>query len=99
MYAVVGIWRRDESQSEEQLRVLREQIVPNVRQSPDFVSGYWTHDRSGGRDYTKIVFESEEAALGLKALIEGNSRNQTEHGITLESLAVAEVLAEAQTSA
>ncbi|MDP9353451.1 MAG: hypothetical protein M3P51_18180 [Chloroflexota bacterium] len=99
MYAVVGVWRRDVSQSEEQLSVLREQIVPNVSQSPGFVSGYWTHDRSGGRDYTMIVFEREEAALDFKGVVEGNSQNQAEHGIKLESLAVAEVLAEAHAGA
>ena len=99
MYAVVGIWRRDESQFAEQLRVLRERIVPNVRQSAGFVSGYWTRDPGSGTDYTVIVFDAEEAALAFKAVVEGNSRNQAEHGIKLESLAVAEVLAEAQAGA
>ncbi len=96
MYAVVGIWHRDESQSEEQLRVLREQIVPSVRQSPGFVSGYWTHDPSSGKDYTVIVFEREDAARSFKAVVEGNSQGQAERGIALESLSVAEVLAEAR---
>ena len=98
MYAVVGIWHRDESQSEEQLRVLREQIVPNVRQSPGFVSGYWAHDPGSGKDYTTIVFEGEEAALAFKAEVEGNSQGQAANGIQLETLAVAAVLAEAQAS-
>ncbi len=45
-----------------------------------------------------IIFEGEEAALSFKTAVEGNSQSQTAHGITLESLAVAAVLAQAQAS-
>ncbi len=40
MYAVVGIWQRDEQQSEAQLQFLRERIVPNVGRSSGFLAGY-----------------------------------------------------------
>ncbi len=93
MYAVVGIWQRDEQQSEAQLQFLRERIVPNVGRSPGFVAGYWTHDHSTGKDHTMIVLDSEAAALAFKDGVEGNSRNQTAYGVTMELLTVVEVLA------
>ncbi len=95
MYAVVGIWQRDERASEAQLQVLREQIVPNVSRSPGFVAGYWTHDHSTGKDHTMIVLDSEAAALAFKAVVEGNSRNQAALGVTMELLSVVEVVAAA----
>ncbi len=93
MYAVVGIWQRDEQQSDAQLQVLREQIVPNVGRSPGFVAGYWTYDHSTGKDHTMIVLDSEEAALAFKAGVEGKSQNQAALGLTVELLTVVEVLA------
>lgn len=93
MYAVVGIWQREEQQSEAQLQFLRERIVPNVRQSPGFVAGYWTHDHNTGKDHTLIVLDSEAAALAFKAGVEANSQNQAAHGVALELLTVVEVVA------
>ncbi len=93
MYAVIGVWRSASHHLEEQLRVLRERIVPGVSRSPGFVAGYWTHDRSSGKDHTTIVFEGEEAALAFKSAVGGNSRNQAAHGMEIELLVVVEVLA------
>ncbi len=38
-YAVIGVWNMDASRWEEQWRVLHEQLVPMVSQSPGFVAG------------------------------------------------------------
>ncbi len=95
LHAVVGIWTRNTGQSEEQLQELRERIVPNVRQSPGFVAGYWTHDSITGKDHTLLVFESEEAAQQCKIGVEQNSQRQGEVGIHRDLLTVVEVVAEA----
>ncbi len=94
MRAVVGIWTRDAAQTEEQIRELRERIVPNVRQSPGFVAGYWTHDPVTGKDHTLLVFGNEEAAQRCKIGVEQNSQRQGEVGIQRDLLTVVEVVAE-----
>jgi quinol monooxygenase YgiN len=96
MHAVVGIWRRAGGQDEARMRVLRERIVPSVRRNPGFVAGYWTHDHATGKDHTFVVFETREDAETFKAVVERNSRDQAEHGMRKELLAIAEVTAEAR---
>ena len=95
MHAVVGTWTRDAAQSEEQLRELRERIVPDVRQSPGFVTVYWMRDQVTGMDHTLLVYESEEAAQSCKIGVEQNSQGQGEVGIRRELLTVVEIVAEA----
>ncbi len=95
MHAVVGVWARDAGQSEEQLRELRERIVPNIRRSPGFVAGYWMHDPATGKDHTLIVFETEDAARTCKAGVEQNSQRQAAVGVHRDVLTIVEVVAEA----
>ncbi len=39
---------------------LREEVVPQVSQTPGFVAGYWTRKGNGG--LSMVVFESEDVA-------------------------------------
>jgi len=69
---------------------LTNDIVPNVKQAPGFVAGYWF----GGPDkgYATIVLESEENAQGLVSRI----REQEGPGhATIDSIDVHEVVANA----
>ena len=97
-YAVIGVWNMEASRWDEQQRVLHEQLVPMVSQSPGFVAGYWMGDRAASKTYTTIVFENEAAALGFKAFLTGDAAksNQEQSGVHNESLIVAEVAAEAR---
>lgn len=69
---------------------LQAQIVPQVKQAPGFVAGYWANvQRERGRGI--MVFESEEAAQSVADMLsqfEGD-------GATLEGVEVAEVDASA----
>jgi hypothetical protein len=70
---------------------LREQIVPNVKQAPGFVAGYWV--RAEGEGNGVIVFESEDAAReAAERLSERIGENP---GVTLNSVTVGEVVASA----
>jgi hypothetical protein len=93
-YAVVGTWTLAEGRWEEQVRGLREQIVPLVRQSPGFVAGYWLGDRATGRTSSTVILEDEEAARHFQAFVAGNPANREQAGVTLESLTIVEVTAE-----
>jgi hypothetical protein len=94
MHAVVAVFSRTEKRLEDQ-HVLRERIVPGVRQSPGFVAGYRTYDYLTGRSHNMLVFETENAAQNMLASVEQNSRGQAEAGLQLDMISVTEVLAEA----
>jgi hypothetical protein len=70
---------------------LREQVVPNAKQAPGFVAGYWVRDEGEGRG--TIVFESEDAAQGAAERI--RERIGENPGVTLNSVTVGEVVASA----
>jgi hypothetical protein len=94
-YAVLGVWTMAEGRWEEQLRGLREQVVPRAQQIPGFVAGYWLGDQSAGKTYSMIVLEDEDAARNFRAFVEGNPTSREQAGVTMESLTIAEVQAEA----
>lgn len=70
--------------------LLKEQIVPNISQSPGFVAGYWTNP-GGDKGAAMIVFESEEAATNVAETI----RQAPNEHITFDSIEIAEVVAHA----
>jgi hypothetical protein len=70
---------------------LRDQVVPNVKQAPGFVAGYWTRDEGQGNGV--IVFESEDAAKQAAERI--GERIGQNPGVALNSVKVAEVVANA----
>jgi hypothetical protein len=70
---------------------LREQVVPNAKQAPGFVGGYWVSAEGEGRGV--IVFESEDAANAASEQI--SERIGENPGVTLNSVTVGEVVANA----
>ena len=69
--------------------VLRERVVPRVSQAPGFVAGYWTRKDNTGLSMT--VWESEEAATSAGEM----ARSLAPEGVTVESVEVREVVANA----
>ncbi len=69
--------------------VLREQVVPRVKEAPGFVAGYWTRDGSTGR--SMVVFDSEEHARAASDMVPSTVPPGTE----IEGISVAEVVANA----
>jgi hypothetical protein len=70
---------------------LRDQVVPNVKQAPGFVAGYWTRDEGEGNGV--IVFESEDAARQAAERL--SERIGANPAVTLNSVKVSEVIANA----
>ena len=71
------------------LEELRQQVVPRVSQAPGFVAGYWVRFESENRGTSVVVFDSEENARNAA------SQFQPPEGVTLESIDVGEVVANA----
>ena len=73
---------------EQATKVLREEVVPRVRQAPGLVAGYWVRlDENQGRSI--VVFESEEAANAAADQV----RETSFEFVTLNSVDVHEVVA------
>lgn len=92
-YAVVGSWTMAPSRWEEQLRGLHEQIVPLVCRHPGFVAAYWLGDRDTGKAHSTIILEDEAAARRFQALVEEDPASRSQAGVTMDTLAIIEVVA------
>lgn len=69
--------------------ILREQVVPKVKELPGFVAGYWTRGDGIGR--SMVVFDSEQNAQAASDLVP----SMIPPGTTLESNEVSAVVAHA----
>ena len=69
--------------------VLREQVVPRVKELSGFVAGYWTRDDSTGR--SMVIFDSEENARAASDMVP----SMVPAGTQIEGNSVAEVVANA----
>jgi hypothetical protein len=93
MYAVVGKWRMDPAQREEQDRILNDQIVPMVKQAPGFVSGYWGRAADGVQAVSFVVFEDQAAADGFAATVESDPEDRARAGVEAGWLTITEIVA------
>jgi hypothetical protein len=67
---------------------LRNEIVPQVKQAPGFVAGYWTRLDGGNQGRGVMVFESEDSARAVAARLSDNPAEE----VTLDSVDVGEVI-------
>ena len=96
MHAMVGVFKMDPRQFARQRKELEERIVPLVRHQPGFVSATWTYDRDAGRSHSLVVLDSEHAARKFADFVKEQSSVPNDAGVRLESITLAEVLAEAR---
>ena len=75
--------------------MLHEEVVPTVKQVPGFVAGWWTRDQDKTNGMGVIIFESEEAAQGVKQRLESNEGPGGSDNIELQGIEVREVVANA----
>ena len=69
--------------------ILRDQVVPRVKELPGFIAGYWT--RSDGVGRSIVVFDSEENARAASDLVP----SMVPSGTAVEGNDVSEVVAHA----
>jgi hypothetical protein len=97
MYAVVGSWKMDVGQLDQQQRVLREEIVPAVKSAPGFVSAYWCHSADWTDAVSFVTFDDRIHAEQFAAYVAGDPHGRDANGVTAgaEGLRVVEVHATA----
>ena len=79
------------SDNEAATRFLHERVVPGISQAPGFVTGHWTQWDEGSKGAAMMIFESEDAALQAKEMIQP----PPDGSVAMESVDVAEVVAHA----
>jgi hypothetical protein len=82
-HATVATFRMDMSREDEQLRGLREVIIPGVRRHPGFLRGSWLLDREAGESVDVLTYSSRESAEQLRDNVEGNAANQAAARVAL----------------
>jgi len=93
MHTAILTFHHDPATWAEQQPELHNRIIPFVKQSPGFVAGYWTYDAKESRTVSFIVFENATQAEALRRAV--REQTQGKKGpVTLESIRIAEILAE-----
>lgn len=73
--------------TEASLNRLRDEVVPQVKQMPGVVAGYWT--RKDDKGISMVVFESEDGANAMSERVPTIVPDE----VTLENVEVREVVA------
>ena len=76
-------------------QMLENEVVPTVKQIPGFVSGVWTRSLDGSNGMSLMVFESEEAAHGVKERLESPEGPISSGAVDLQGVEIREVAASA----
>ena len=92
MYAVVVNVSIAPGQFEASQKVLREQVVPRVKQAPGFVKGYWTVRDDSAQGTSMSIFRTQRDAENAMTMVRSSPPPP---GVTLNSVEVREVVAEA----
>jgi hypothetical protein len=81
---------------EKALQGLTEEVVPRVSEMPGFVAGHWTRSADGHDGLARVLFDSEDAARAAAERV--SQPTIVAETVTLESVEVREVVAQAQAS-
>jgi hypothetical protein len=92
MYAVIVNVSIAPGQFEASRKVLREQVVPRVKQAPGLVKGYWTVRDDSTQGISMAVFRTKQDAENAMAMVRNSPPPP---GVTVNSVEVREVVAEA----
>jgi len=68
MHAVVVTVGIESGKADEATAILRNQVVPDVKATPGFVSGTWARSEDGANGHSVVLFENEETAKAALAL-------------------------------
>ncbi len=89
MHAVLVHVRVEPGSEEEALEYLRGNVLPQVKQIPGLLSGYWLAAKDG-EGMSVLLFENEDAAQATANAIPNTPRAPT---VTLGAIEVREVVA------
>ncbi len=89
MYANLVTVRID-TDFNEAIKGLREQVLPQVKQAPGLVAGYWMHPQDD-QGTSIVIFETEQQAQSAAQMVQQGSSPMP--GVTIISVETREVVA------
>ena len=92
MHAILVSVRIEPGHAQEGQEHLDANVVPRAKETPGFISGYWTQSGDGKRGFSLGIFESEEAARAAAKMIPTLPRPDF---VTFDNIEVEEVVAQA----
>lgn len=90
MHAVIVNVTMAKEQFENNLKALREQTLPRVKQMTGLVKGYWTRSADGLHGTSVVVFGSKQNADEAAGMV----RSAAPPSVTIDSIEVREVVAD-----
>jgi len=93
MHALVITVGIDADRADQATAMLHDQVVPDVKATPGFVSGTWARSEDGTRGHSVVLFESEDTAQA--ALAQAKQGPPPEAPVKILYAEVYEVLAQA----
>jgi hypothetical protein len=99
MYGVVGRWKMDLSQAEQQQAFLTERIVPSVSRAEGFVSGYWSRPGVDGVAHSFVVFADEASAAAFAESVRRDPHDRRTRGVHGDDLTIVQIAADAHSAA
>jgi hypothetical protein len=89
----------DPKRRAEQEVTLHERIIPMLQGLPGFVASTSSYDATRSYAHSHIIFETAADAEAFAAFVRADGMGaQKEQGVEVESLVIAEVIAEARSS-
>lgn len=82
---------RIDADFDDALRGLREQVLPQVKQTPGLVAGYWLQPSGGNQGTSIVVYETEEQAQNAAQMVQQGTSPMP--GVTITSVETREVVA------
>lgn len=73
------------------LKGLHEQVLPRVKQAPGLVAGYWLQPRDDNQGTSIVLFETEQQAQNAAQMVQQGSNPMP--GVTVISVETREVVA------
>ncbi|HEY5936351.1 MAG TPA: hypothetical protein VIU61_16985 [Kofleriaceae bacterium] len=93
---IVGVFKMDPKRRAEQEVTLHERIIPMLQGLPGFVASTSSYDAARSRAHSHVIFDTAAHAEAFAAFVRGDGLGaQHAQGVEIESLTIAEVIAQA----
>jgi hypothetical protein len=92
VYAIVSWWQLPERNGTESVLELEPAVAALARQQPDFVSAFWTYERSNGKSIGFLLMQSDGAAHVLRNAIEAYMEARPASPVKLEVIRIQHVV-------
>ena len=93
MHARIVSLKGSPERADDAIKVIQDQVIPQVQQMPGFVGGYWLLDRKSGKAHAVTLFDSEKSLADTRGMAQQvRERGSQAAGSTIEGVEEMEVM-------